>query len=310
MKLIPKSLDISHIGDIITHESTTSEVRITDGFLLAGTVMLASLNSAILHGTPFSEKGKVFGFNFLCSCVWTLILILLGGRLSLSVQTLFFGVLYAAVQIVFLVFKSKAMSLGPISLTTLIGNMSLLLSTVCGVVFWHENCGVFQIFGIALLVAATVICTYKKDTLTFGKGWGFYVVGFFVSAAGIGLVFKAFSKSGGNTGDMMLTAAVIMTIITGAITFANRSLFKSMVSDRRFLLTSAACGVVSCLYNRINIYLSGAIDSVIFFPTFNGGVIILSTIIGTVVFKERLSVRQKAGILTGVAAIIIIGVLK
>ncbi len=272
--------------------------------------MLASLNSALLHGTSFSGKGKVFGFNFLCSCVWTVILTLLGGRLTLAPDILLFGVLYAAVQILFLIFKSKAMSLGPISLTTLIGNMSLLLSTACGVIFWNESCGIVQIFGIALLIAATVVCTCKRDTLKFGKGWGFYTVCFFISAAGIGIVFKAFSKSGGNTGDMMLTAAVIMTIVTGAVTLTDASLRKYIVSDRRFLLTSASCGVVSCLYNRVNIYLSGAINSVIFFPTFNGGVIILSTLIGMVVFKEKLTPLQIVGILAGVAAIVIIGVFK
>ena len=66
-----------------------------------------------------------------------------------------------------------------------------------------------------------------------------------------------------------------------------------------FCIFAVLSGCLSCLYNRLNIYLSGALDAVIFFPAFNGGVIIASTLLGVICLKEKLSRWQTAGIFLG-----------
>jgi drug/metabolite transporter (DMT)-like permease len=49
-------------------------------------------------------------------------------------------------------------------------------------------------------------------------------------------------------------------------------------------------------------------DAVIFFPAFNGGVVILSGVLSGLIFKEKLSKKQWIGFSLGLLAIFIIGV--
>ena len=78
---------------------------------------------------------------------------------------------------------------------------------------------------------------------------------------------------------------------------------------RLFIILALVSGLLSCLYNRLNIYLSGALDGVIFFPSFNGGVVVLSTVVSMIIFKEKLSAKQLIGLLLGISGICIIGIL-
>lgn len=66
-------------------------------------------------------------------------------------------------------------------------------------------------------------------------------------------------------------------------------------------------GITGCIYIRLNVSLSGIIPSAIFFPVANGGIVILTTLAGAVIFKERLKAVQLLGVAIGLAAIVIIG---
>ena len=59
--------------------------------------------------------------------------------------------------------------------------------------------------------------------------------------------------------------------------------------------------------NKINLYLSGAMNPVIFFPIVNGGVIILSALASIFVFKEKLAQKQKLGLIIGVISVLFLG---
>jgi len=67
------------------------------------------------------------------------------------------------------------------------------------------------------------------------------------------------------------------------------------------------CGIAGCIYIRLNVSLSKVIPGAIFFPVSNGGMVILSTIMGKILFGEKLKPIQMFGILIGLIAIIING---
>lgn len=56
----------------------------------------------------------------------------------------------------------------------------------------------------------------------------------------------------------------------------------------------------------INLYLSGALPKVIFFPVANGGLIFITLVSDLIFFKERLNLKQWIGIIIGTAALCII----
>ena len=236
-----------------------------------------------------------------------------GFKITFTKQAVLFALLYGTIQVMFQVSKAKAMSAGPVSITTLIGNCSLLLSTAVGVIVWREKVTVFQVLGLIMLLAAVIYCSYSKQNTAHTAKWKFYCVVFFVFAASVGIVFKTFSKSGSNdcTGDMMFFAAVVMSLMLLCITLFNKRKSTAVKNkfDRKYLMLVLSCGILSCLYNRLNIYLTGQLPSIVFFPSFNGGVVLASFLMSKFILKEKLRIKQTIAILIGALAICIVGVM-
>ena len=285
--------------------------------LLLFSILGASLNSAIMHKAKLTEKGAIYKFNLFGALVWCgCLFIANGGRLHLDANTLLWGCIYGITQALFILFKTAAMNSGPVSITTLIGNCSLVVSVVVCFIMWNEPISLADIAGLVLLMVGLSLTTYKKTGGTFTKKWAVLSLLFLVLGAGVGITFKGFSKSGGTeyTSDMMIVAAFVMLIsYTVICLFAGGFAFKptpnAKKENRLFIILALVSGLLSCLYNRLNIYLSGALDGVIFFPSFNGGVVVLSTVVSMIIFKEKLSVKQLLGLLLGISGICIIGIL-
>lgn len=283
--------------------------------LLSLSVVMASLYSVLLHKVKLNEKGSVFLFNLLSSIVWCICLLAANkATLHLDRNVLIWGVVYGITQALFILFKAKAMNEGAVSVTTLLGNCSLLISVFACRVIWGEPVSWVDIIGIAVLMLGIIFTTYKKTNEHFTKKWFIYAIFFLAFSAAVGIVFKAFSKSNnGNAGDMMIVAAVVMLISYSIICLINGdfrcklpSLIKKPVNV--FIVSALIAGLLSCVYNRLNIYLSGELIGAVFFPSFNGGVVVLSTVLGVVLLREKLSVMQIFGMILGVAGICIIGI--
>jgi len=285
--------------------------------LLFFSILAASLNSTLLHKAPLTGKGAIYKFNLFGAAVWCICLLLAnGGRIHFDANTLLWGCVYGITQALFILSKTAAMNSGPVSVTTLIGNCSLIVSVFVCFVLWEEPVSLSDIAGLALLILGLSLTTYKEANGTFTKRWALFSLLFLIFGAGVGITFKAFSKSGGSarTADMMIIASLVMLIsytvvciFSGA--FASKPNPNIKKGSPLFIIFALVSGLLSCLYNRLNIFLSGTLDGIIFFPSFNGGVVVLSAALGMLIFKEKLSVKQLAGILSGAAGICIIGIL-
>lgn len=72
------------------------------------------------------------------------------------------------------------------------------------------------------------------------------------------------------------------------------------------LLLFIAGGVGIALNNLINLYLSGVVDSAVFFPIVNGGRLILITVASLIFFEEKLSANQWIGLCFAIAATLLL----
>ncbi len=279
--------------------------------LLILSVILASANSILLHKTP--KGSDTFNFTLIGASVWTALLFIVSKfTLRFTKETLLWGIAYGVLQMLFLFFKTKAMATGPVSLTTVIGNCSLLLSTSVGAFFWREPISLIKIFGMVMLVAAFFFCTYTKKGEKSSRSWIIYCVFFFIFAACVGIIFKAFSKLApqADAGSMMIIASITMVIVLAVQQMLSKAYHKSnsfKITSKYFII-AVICGVISCAYNRLNIYLAGNLPSAIFYPCFNGGVILLSIALGILLLKEKLNINKAIGLATGTLAVIIISI--
>lgn len=287
--------------------------------LILLSILSASVNSTLLHLLPCKTKKDVFTFNFFSALIWMFLLFAIGGRMHFSSGAVLWGVLYGITQILFLIFKLQAMHSGPVSITTLLGNCSLLLSTSLSVLLWQEPIRIGQILGIILLLLSVFLATDPKSEMQMSRKWKLLCVFFFLFASAVGIVFKAFSYSdvSGSVNEMMFSAAGVMSIglllLSGFSTINSKEPLHLIPQSgkhrffRGFLLIFS-CGILSCLYNRLNITLSGKLPGAIFFPCFNGGVIVCSALLGRLFLKEQFSKKQLLGLLLGILAIVIVGI--
>lgn len=284
-------------------------------WLLIISILAASMNSVVLSKAKANGKSEIFKFNLIISVVWLIILFTFNkGHVYLDGQVLFWGIAYGITQTLFILFKTAAMSTGPVSITTLIGNSSLIVSIIVSLMVWKEQINITDIIGLVLLIVAIFMCTYRKDDTNSSPKWKYYTALFLVCASGVGIVFKGFGKTAGteHCGDMMLVASAVMVVcnfvicmFTGGIRIKNTT----CGSIKKFLIFALISGVLSCIYNRLNVFLSGNLDAIIFFPSFNGGTILVSTLLSVLLCSEKLVIKQAVGLLLGISAICLIGIL-
>ena len=177
-----------------------------------------------------------------------------------------------------------------------------------------------QIIGLVLLFIALYLCVDPKSNMKISKKWIVFCVIFFLCAGASGIILKMYNKSDSSAemNTMMIITAltamvsfVIIYVVSGLLRVKNNQSFLIIEKNKNAFLWSilfiGLCGLVSGGYQRLNMYLTGALPSIVFFPTFNGVVIFLSCISGVVLFKEKLSVKQIVGLVLGVICIMLVG---
>ena len=287
--------------------------------LLLTSIIFASANSVVLHKVKL-DGSKIYKYNLIGTLVWCICLFVANRfTLTLNSDVILWGVIYGVTQALFILFKTQAMNTGSVSVTTLIGNCSLVVSVLACFILWGEGVGIPDVLGLSVLIVGIFLTTFKKTNESYNRKWLIYSALFFVCAAGVGLTFKAFSKSASPemAGDMMLFSSIVMLIsytiiclFTGGFKSEKEKNINKDSKDwqKLFIIYALCSGFLSCVYNRLNIFLAGELPGVVFYPSFNGGVVFLSMTLSILLLREKLSRKQIVGIAIGIIGICIIGV--
>lgn len=287
-------------------------------FYMVLAITFSVLSNMILHkfkNRCFRTPGDVFLFNAGISIVWFFVLliwILISKEFLISFQAVIYGIVYGIILCLFLYFKNQSMSEGPVALTSLIGNCAFIIATWFGVFYSNETILPLQFIGMVVIVIALIMCIKpKKGSEKLTIKWFVWCSAFFFAGGLLGIFNKIFGKSdvSNQVNSMMMVASVV-----SAVLFIGLAYFVNNVSKcekpqiyKKSLSYVVSCGIVGCVYIRINLWLAGVIPSVIFFPISNGANVLLSTLLGWLLFKEKFNKIQLIGIFTGLGAILLIG---
>lgn len=237
---------------------------------------------------------------------------------ELSWFTVLLGVVFGIVTALQAVFMIKAFEKGSFSYTSVLISLSTIIPTLSGVLFFHETISPIQIVGIAFMMVCFVCSVEHKGSEKKASWiWLLYVGVAFLMTGVIGILQKWHQSTvyRGELDGFLLIAFVISFFYSG-ISFvalnaqcressneSKKSLSNKLVS---VLLLIVFGGICVAANNKINLYLSGVMDSAVFFPVVNGGGLILSTISSLVFFKEKPTVRQWIGMVIGIVAVVLL----
>ncbi len=245
------------------------------------------------------------------SCIGAVVyFICRGADFSISTYSMVMAVIFGAVTVGAQYFGLLSMGLGPMSYSVLFTYLSMLIPVVFGIVYYNNVPSILQIVGIVLMLVTFVLsCELKGNTKVSVK----WLLSAFASFLGWGLVGVCQQLHQNSAYKAELTGFLLWTFIFSAVFFAALFAFSKKDKEQQqklkispvilMILTGAAIGAI----NEINLYLSGAMNPVIFFPIVNGGVILLSGIAAIAVFREKLSVKQWIGLVAGFASIMCLG---
>jgi len=256
------------------------------------------------------------GFSFI---VATFIL-LFSGVGGISQFTLIMGLLFGAVTTLQSITLILAFKCGPMAYTSVIINFSTLLTALSGVLWFDEKLYASQIIGIALMLISFV-CSANADAnqKKANAKWLSLCIASFFATGGIGIMQKLHQSSEykAELNSLLVIAfasssafALILAAIFNRMSKSKNKDEKSVYRDKkklfRLLLLIALHGIGIAVNNKINLYLSGVMSSSVFFPTVNGGGLILTTLCSVIIFKERLSVKQWVGIAVGILSVVLL----
>ena len=228
--------------------------------------------------------------------------------------SIFFGLSIALTQI----FQSKALGQGPASTVTLIYACGFLIPIFYGIFFWDESVSVFQWLGIALLLFSLTLCLLKKEKYRKFSSWIPFAVAAMLGS-GSSAIFQKTHQCSDFSSEIsfyLVFCLFFSSVFTGVaylVTKEEKNAKKEAVDKKHAFFKSfiipACLGICVGLLNFLNLILSGNLPSVILFPIYNVGSMLLVILLSAIIYKDKMTALQKVGFFLGIAAILIIGLL-
>ncbi len=209
----------------------------------------------------------------------------------------------------------NALRTGPVLLTSLIQQFSLIAVTVWGFFFWDATPTTTVVIGLVLVMIAIFLCLYtgKRDDSKaeekISLRWLLYVAMAFVGNAACTIVQRTQQMAfDGQYGNMLMMIATFFGLIFYVVKF-----FMSDRSDAKFItkkcylpIATGACNLLLNLF--VMILATSSLSSSLIYPTISIGALIIVTLFSLFAFRERLRVSQWVGVALGIVSVLLLSI--
>lgn len=283
-------------------------------FLVVLGVALFAALKIVLQG--FVSRGHIrtlqdsLWFNVLLFGTITLLFALLFPMGEVDGTILAYGLLLGITNVISQVTYAFAFNAGPVSLTVLIASFNVFISAFVSAVAFKESMYLPQLFGLIFLVMSMLLNRVKNpDEKKASRKWLMLTLVVMVSFGFGNTAQKLFW----NTQSSKLTnsSTSLMIVMYASATLAALAAYlivrwtgkkeKSALGWRRpVVLYALAVGATLTIYQKLNMFGLEHIDGSFFFPTSIGTQTMLVTLAGVILFRDKLSTRQKWSIVCGI----------
>ena len=187
-----------------------------------------------------------------------------------------------------------------IAVTTVTNKMSMVIPVIIGVYLFNEQLQFSQITGLILAILAIYFSSTKKGKLEFDKKYLLLILFIFFGqgiADGVLNWAQKTSIQSNNTAPFFASIFLIAGLLGGL--YMVYDLFKNKVEFRlKNIIWGISLGIPNflTLHFFIQALQNSSLQSAQIFPIVNMGIIVLSSIGGILLFKEKLSISNWSGI--------------
>ncbi len=212
--------------------------------------------------------------------------------------------------------SSRCLECGPMSLTSVITNMSLSIPIIYSLAVFGEVPTPLRVAGLVLMIATFVISALGKT----GNGNGrvstvwtvCVIIAFFANGITAVLQKQNAMHKGDNTSFLALAYFVAFVCFFGIFLVENKG--QRFKWSENFKCGAAVvpitflAGIGSFVGNGLLGSLSTRVDATILYPCINGGLALMSSAVSFLFFKEKFSAVKALSMAVGISAIILLTV--
>lgn len=231
---------------------------------------------------------------------------------SFDAGVLLYSALFALCYITCNIGIINALKYGPTAITSLLINLSLILTTVWGFIFWGAKISPAVIVGLVFVVASIFLCLYsrEKDEKAFSWKWLIYVSLAFFGNAGCSIVQRTQQvEYGGRHGNMLMLFATGACAIVYVILYLRSDKRDSRVMLKTSWWVPVCAGLCNVVLNVLVMLMAVTdLSPSLIYPVIGVGGLAVVTVFSLLVFKEKMRWWQWIGIAVGAVSVVLLSV--
>lgn len=197
-----------------------------------------------------------------------------------------------------------------LSVASVAAKMSVIIPVVFGIYVYNEGVGLQKITGIALALIAVYLTSVKsKSSINSSKGLILPIILFF----GSGIIDTSIKYLETNfvakNGIPIFSASIFFFAgIIGIIILGKKALNKSFKFDSKSIVGGIALGIVNyySIYFLLKALQFEGLESSTIFTVNNVAIVMLSTLIGLMLFREKIHTKNWIGIGIAILSIVLV----
>ncbi len=216
------------------------------------------------------------------------------------------GVLFVSV---FFVMAMTAQKNG-VSVTSVAGKMSVVIPVFFGVFLYDESITFLKVLGILIALIAVYLASVKEDKKASKQAGLLLPILLFLGSGAIDTILKYVEVTYVPKNDVSIFSGSLFGI--AAFIAAVILIIKAIKKRENFGLKNIIAGIVLGVPNYFSIiFLIKALqtegfESSTLFTINNVGIVIVSTLVGILLFKEQFSLKNKIGVALAILGIVIV----
>ena len=204
----------------------------------------------------------------------------------------------------------NALRTGPVLITTLIQQFSLIAVTVWGFIFWNASITPIVVIGLILVMIAIFLCLYKGKSASateekFSFKWLVYAAMAFVGNAGCTIIQRTQQTAfDGKYGNMLMAIATFFGLVFFFVKFilSDRSDAKFITKKCYFPVLTGICNLILNLF--VMMMATSALSPSLIYPSISIGGLIIVTLFSLFAFREKLRASQWVGVALGIISVL------
>lgn len=285
-------------------------------FLIGAVFLIASISVLAGFYNRRTETQKdasaLYSLIFISGvlCFWFVMLIVDG--FDVNAKVIPYCLIFSAGYTTCIVSLVYALKCGPVGLTSLFLQLSIISATVWGFFFWDTEPTFLVIIGLVLVVISIWLCLYEK------KGGGkkinlkwllFMSLAFLGNATGTITQKTQQLKFNGQYGSFFMFGAMIFAFIYCLFAYLRsdkRDSVKILKSSSQFPIAAGIFNGTSNLF--IIILATSPLSPSLVYSVIGVGGLMVTTLFSVLVFKEKMNLQKWLGLIIGTVAIGILSI--